>query len=80
MNGVVERLRSGADRMHFDRMVIDLMLAHTPAGMSATELLYNRNKFPERRRELAVMWAEMVMADSAPAADLLSTPRRRRRG
>ncbi len=80
MNRVVERMRSGADRMHFDRMVIDLMLAHAPPGMSATELLYNRNKYPERRRELAIMWADMVMADAPPAADLLCTPRRRRRG
>ena len=60
-------------------MVIDLMLAHTPIGMSATELIYNQNKYPERRRELAVIWADMVFADVGPAVDLLSTARRKPR-
>jgi integrase len=79
MNGVVERLSLGPERLLLDRLVIDLMLAHTPKGMSATELLYNRNKYPERRRELAVMWANMVMVEATPAADVLTSPRRRRR-
>jgi integrase len=78
MNSVVERSSARADRMHLDRLVIDLMLAHTPAGMSPTELLYNRNAYPERRREIGVMWADMLMAGVGAAADLLSTPRRKR--
>ena len=79
VNGVVERSNSGPDRLLLDRLVIDLMLAHIPPGMSATELLYNRNKYPERRRELAVMWADIVMSEAIPAGDLLASPRRKPR-
>jgi integrase len=42
MNSRIERRYPGAERLLVDRLVIDLMLAHTPSGMSATELIYNR--------------------------------------
>jgi hypothetical protein len=38
-----------------DPLVIDLMLAHTPSGLSATELRYMRSAFIDRRRALAVI-------------------------
>ncbi|UIJ43692.1 integrase arm-type DNA-binding domain-containing protein [Sphingomonas cannabina] len=44
-----------------DRLVIDLMLAHKPKGMSSSEFAYNRALFSDRRRELAQVWADMIM-------------------
>jgi len=44
-----------------DRLVIDLMLAHRPKGMSSSEFAYNRALFSDRRRELAQIWANLIM-------------------
>ena len=76
MNGLVERAHVGADRLVIDRLIIDLMLAHIPVGMSATEFRYNRQAYMERRRELAEKWAELVLEGAAPARELLAGPRR----
>lgn len=54
-----------------DRLVIDLMLAHRPNGMSGSEFAYNRAKFTRRRRELAEVWAEMITQDLAEPMALL---------
>ncbi|MET4133386.1 integrase [Porphyrobacter sp. MBR-155] len=79
MNEQAER-ELGADvRLLADRLIIDLMLAHTPAGMSATELRYNRARYMERRRELAQRWANMIMEDALPANEILDSPRRKPR-
>lgn len=78
MNGLVERAQPGADRLLIDRLIIDLMLAHVPKGMSETEFRYNRNRYPERRRELADWWADLLMRDLPPAASLLEGRRRSR--
>ncbi|MBB4154128.1 integrase [Sphingomonas jinjuensis] len=43
-----------------DRLLIDLMLAHRPKGVSGSEFAYMRAKFAKRRRELAETWATMV--------------------
>src|SRR3546814_3489762 len=40
-----------------DREVIDLMLAHVPTNK--VEGAYNRAAYMERRRELAIIWAEL---------------------
>ena len=56
-----------------DRAVIDLMLAHKPAGVEA---LYNRAAYMPRRRELAQEWADLLLEGFAPAASLLEGPRR----
>ena len=77
MNGRIERLFPGAERLLVDRLVIDLMLAHTPSGMSATELIYNRSAYMERRRELAEDWAALILEGADPVA-ALSEGRRRR--
>lgn len=79
MNGRLERLFPGADRLLIDRLVIDLMLAHRPTGMSATEFRYNRHAYLERRRELAEEWATLILEGADPLAQVLSGPRRRKR-
>jgi hypothetical protein len=52
VDGRVERTHPGAERLLIDRLIIDLMLVHTPSGMSHTVLVYNRSAYMERRREL----------------------------
>lgn len=59
-----------------DRLIIDYMLAHRPAGMSATEFRYNRARFMARRREIAAEWAGMLLANAPSAGTLLDGPRR----
>lgn len=61
-----------------DRMTIDLMLAHLPTGISATELKYNRAAFIDRRRELSALWVSMLLSGAPPASALLEGRRRRR--
>ena len=60
-------------------MIVDLMLAHTPAGMSASELRYNRAAYMERRRELAEEWADLIMDGALPADEIIGSPRRKPR-
>jgi integrase len=79
MNEQAERELGTDLRLLADRLIIDLMLAHTPAGMSATELRYNRARYMDRRRELAQRWADMIMEGALPATDILDSPRRKRR-
>ena len=57
-----------------DRALIDLMLSHAPKDR--VEAAYNRAAHMERRRELAQIWADMLMEGMPSAASLLSTPRR----
>lgn len=57
-----------------DRQVIDLMLAHVPKAK--VEGAYNRAAYMPRRRELALVWANML-SDGLPApAVLLDRPAR----
>lgn len=62
------------ERFRGDRQVIDLMLAHAPK--ERVEAAYNRAEHMARRRELAEIWADLIMAGRAPAEDLLGLPRR----
>lgn len=62
------------ERYRDDRVVIDMMLSHAPKDK--VEAAYNRAQWAERRRELAQIWADMLMEEMLPAASLLSTPRR----
>jgi hypothetical protein len=63
--------RHGKDH---DRQVIDLMLAHLPKGK--VEGAYNRAGYMPRRRELAIVWADLV-SDGLPApVTLLDLPAR----
>lgn len=59
MNEWVER--HGRDH---DRKVIDLMLAHVPR--EKVEGAYNRAAYMDRRRELAVLWANMLIETLPP--------------
>lgn len=77
MNGRVERTHPGAERLLIDRLIIDLMLAHTPTGMSHSELVYNRQAYMERRRELAEDWAALILEGADPISTLISGRRRR---
>jgi len=79
MNEQVEREAGQDIRLHGDRMVIDLMLAHTPRGMSSAELRYNRAAYMPRRRELTQIWADKIMEGALPADQIISTPRRKPR-
>lgn len=56
-----------------DRAVIDLMLAHKPAGV---ESRYNRAAYMDRRRQIAQEWADLLLKGFAPPDVLLSGPRR----
>jgi integrase len=78
MNGRAERAQPGADRLIIDRLIIDLMLAHVPSGMSETEFRYNRNRYMERRQEIALDWSELLLGGLAPAMAILSGRRRSR--
>ena len=79
MNEQVEREAGQDIRLHGDRLVVDLMLAHTPKGMSSAELRYNRAAYMPRRRELAQVWADKIMENALPAAQIIATPRRKPR-
>jgi integrase len=59
-----------------DRLAIDLMLAHRPHGMSGSEFAYNRARYGKRRRELAIVWADMIGDGLRPALDLTVDQRR----
>lgn len=77
MNARIERSMPGAERLLIDRLIIDLMLAHTPSGMSETELIYNRAAYMERRRELAEDWSALILEGADPVGELLKGRRRR---
>jgi integrase len=64
------------DRYRGDREVIDLMLAHVKGDK--VEAAYNRAKHIERRRELARIWADLLLEGRPPAAALLEGNRRDR--
>jgi len=54
-----------------DRLVVDLMLAHAPKGMSASEFAYNRARYATRRRELAGAWADLITVGLADPGELV---------
>jgi hypothetical protein len=57
-----------------DRAIIDLMLAHVPKDK--VEAAYNRAMHLGRRRELAQLWADLLLEKMAPAGELLLGPKR----
>src|SRR5690606_42103195 len=62
------------ERYPADRYVIDLMLAHTPKDK--VESAYNRAAHLQRRRELAQLWADLLMVDQMPLDEVVSGRRR----
>ena len=79
MNEQAERALGQDLRLLADRMIIDLMLAHTPPGMSASELRYNRAAYIPSRRELAQVWADLILENALPAEEIVHSPRRKPR-
>lgn len=59
-----------------DRQIIDLMLAHVPDGVSASEGAYNRAAFMERRREIAEEWGRMLLGSFPDPMKVLTYPSR----
>jgi integrase len=57
-----------------DKPVIDLMLAHVPKDR--VEAAYNRAQHLTRRKELAQLWADLILEGARPAAELLKGPRK----
>lgn len=51
-----------------DRAIIDLMLAHMPDNVETT---YNRAAYMPRRRQLAQLWADMLLQGAKPPESLL---------
>lgn len=52
-----------------DKPIIDFMLAHVPKDK--VEAAYNRALYLPRRKELAQIWADLIMEGATPARDLL---------
>jgi len=50
------------------------MLAHTPKN--AVEGAYNRAAHLKRRKELAQLWADLILHQAKPAKSLLDGPHR----
>jgi hypothetical protein len=50
--------------------VIDFMLAHIPKDK--VEAAYNRALYLPKRAELAQTWADLILKDTKPAAELLT--------
>lgn len=78
--------RPPSERQDGDRAVIDLMLAHVPQAsargdtsavlVSGSEGAYNRAAYMGRRRELAQIWADLLLADFQAPDALLGAPMR----
>src|SRR5476651_399005 len=56
------------ERYKADHDVIELMLAHVPENKVAGA--YNRAEHIQRRKELAQLWADLILKDAKPAASL----------
>lgn len=79
MNELTERQVADDRRLLGDRLIIDLMLAHSPKGVSGSEMIYNRAAFMPRRRELSNKWADLLLDGMLPANEIIDSPRRRLR-
>ena len=79
MNELTERQVSDDRRLLGDRLIIDLMLAHSPKGLSGSEMIYNRAAFMPRRRELSNQWAGLLLEGMLPAIEIIDSPRRKLR-
>ncbi|SDE11976.1 Phage integrase family protein [Bradyrhizobium brasilense] len=62
------------ERFKADHDVIELMLAHVPENKVAGA--YNRAEHLQRRKDLAQIWADLILKGAKPAKALLSGPHR----
>jgi len=63
-----------------DRMVIDMILAHVPPGLSASEWAYNRARCSRPRAALYQIWADMITEGLPTGTSLLNRLRGAGRG
>jgi integrase len=54
-----------------DRLIIDMILAHVPAGISASEWAYNRARYRKPRAELLRIWGDMISEGLRPPHSLI---------
>ncbi len=62
------------ERRQDDKAIVELMLAHVPENKVAAA--YDRAGHMERRREIAELWADLLLDGLVPAESLLEGPRR----
>jgi integrase len=62
------------ERFPADHNILELMLAHVQ--INKVSAAYDRAAHLERRRELAQIWADLILKKAKPAASLLEGPRR----
>ncbi|BBC73354.1 integrase [Altererythrobacter sp. B11] len=55
-----------------DRMVIDMVLAHVPQGVSRSEWAYNRSRYRKPRGTLIQIWADLITRGLDPAHEVVS--------
>ncbi|ATI80035.1 tyrosine-type recombinase/integrase [Sphingobium yanoikuyae] len=55
-----------------DRAVIDMILAHVPPGVSASEWSYNRSRYRNPRASLHQIWADLISNGLLPPAELVT--------
>ena len=55
-----------------DRAVIDMILAHVPPGVSASEWSYNRSRYRNPRASLHQIWADLITNGLLPPAELVT--------
>lgn len=65
--------RAAVEGREGDRAIIDLMLAHIKGDVEAA---YNRASYMPRRREISQTWADLLMKDALPPAELVKERRR----
>lgn len=56
-----------------DRLIIDMILAHVPEGVSASEWAYNRARYYKPRAQLLQIWADMIFEDALEPTALLGS-------
>jgi integrase len=61
-------------RFPADRQIIDLMLAHV--SENSVEGAYNREAYIDRRRELAQLWADLLLEGFCSPLELIDLPRK----
>ena len=74
MNEAIGREVKSDEAKAFNRLVVDLMLAHLPKGVSETERIYNRAAYMDRRREIAGAWADLLLEGLGDATTPLDGP------
>lgn len=62
------------ERHPTERHIIDFALGHVPKDR--VEAAYNRARYLDRRREMALEWAQLILEGQRPLAEIIALPRR----